>query len=75
MTVSQEFKFKGDLTKKFFSRGYLIDIIRIEHEKGIGYHFRASKPSNKGESYYSIPLITQEEAEKAAMIFVKNGKL
>lgn len=72
---AQDLKFKGALVKKFFSRGYLVDIIMVEHEKGIGYHFRTSKPSNKNESCYSIPFITQEDAERGAMLFVKHGNL
>lgn len=75
MIVAPELNFKGNLVKKFFSRGYLVDIIKVEHEKGTGFHFRITRPSNKNESYYSVPFTSQVDAEKASMIFVKNKNL
>lgn len=68
-------KFKGQIVKKFFSRHFLVDIIKVEHEKGTGYHFKITKPSSKNESYYSIPFLTQADAEKGSMMFITSGKL
>ena len=61
--------------KTFFYKQKRVDIVSVEHEKGLGYHFKITNPCNKNERCYSVPFILLDDCEKASMMIIKENKI